>query len=441
MATQDSTTQDTVTPATRRGVKTIEFVVVETPNIDTVCYRGSASISDLGRISQADVFDQIKNPNGLQRDLSPRHASDAYNYVNKDADPEFPRAFPEVILNVRDEHVLEVEPMSLGRVKRIKAFRFLFDLDAIEEDVALGRIAVSRVDGNHRLFYANGNGRRDALDESIPFQIHVGLSPEQEANLFTDVNANQKGLNSSHLHVLRSRLTPEEQEIREHPERVFARRLSEDPDSAWNALVFMGGSRKGARAEGIKQPVSFVTLETGVKRTLAKSQYIHDLTQPDAQYILLRNFWDAVKAVFVDEWEKPDEYLLLKNLGVISLSTAGGTVIDRCMARGEVGVEDMKAYLTQMHDKFDWSKDATGERSLAGMSGNRAAVLIAGELVADLVDPGESRAVASLQERLLKAAGDVVANLPDHKAENEAWRESPEVDDLEAAGVKRSVVS
>jgi hypothetical protein len=181
------------------------------------------------------------------------------------------------------------------------------------------------------------------------------------------------------------------------------------------------------------RPVSFVTLEQGVRRTLSKSQYIHDLTRPDAQYILIRNFWTAVHDVFQEEWDEHKEYLLLKNIGVLGFSIMGGTVIDRCMARGEVDIEAMKAYVEQVRGVFDWSKEARGEKSVAGMSGNRAALLIAGELVADLADPGESRAVQTLQERLLQMEkGEAPPEEP------EGWREQPEVDDLEAAGVHRS---
>jgi DGQHR domain-containing protein len=419
----------------KSGLPVIEVTVVKQPNIDTVCYRGSAALHDLAVISQADVFDQVTNPNGLQRDLSPKHASEAYNYAAREPDKEFPRAFPEVILNVRNEDVLSVEKINVGRQRQIEGFKFTFDLVAIQNKMAnTGEIVVSRVDGNHRLFYAAGDGRREPLWTVVPFQIHVGLSPEQEANLFVDVNANQKGLNSSHLHVLRSRLTSEEQELRDHPERVIARKLASDPLSPWYNLVYLGGSRKGSREAEIDRPISFVTLESGVKRTLTKSQYIHDLTNPEAQYMLIRNYWEAVKRTFDQEWQDPKEYLLLKNLGVLVFSIVGGTVIDRSMARGEVTPEAMMYYIMQVHEHFDWSREAIGERSVVGMSGNRAALLLAGELTANMLDPdADSESVASLQAKLLEAAPDV----KDFDAEE--WREAPNVHDLEEAGVQRSV--
>lgn len=378
------------------GVTEIEVLAEQSDNLDTICYRGSAPLAHLAAISQTDVFDQVTNPDGLQRDLSPKHAAEAYDYARREPDRDFPRAFPEVVLNVRDKGVVNVQPLHTGD-DGINTYRLTFDRRAMKD----GKIHVSRVDGNHRLFYAEGDERRDPLLMSAPFQLHIGLSREQERSLFVDINANQKGLNSSHLAVLRSKLTLEEQEIRDHLDRWIAKRLAEgDPKSPWHGLIHLGGSKKGARAQGLTRPVNFASLEGGVKRTITKSQYIHDLTDPEAQYVLIRNYWQAVKEVFSEEWARPKDYLLLRNLGVTSMSILGGTIIDRCIPRGMVDVADMVVYLEQARARFDWSKDASGERAVTGMSGNRAALIIAGEMAAELSDPGSSNAIRELQQKL-----------------------------------------
>jgi hypothetical protein len=58
-----------------RTAMTVKLIAIEAPNLDTTCYRGSAALADLARISQADIFDQIDNPDGLQRDLNRKHAA------------------------------------------------------------------------------------------------------------------------------------------------------------------------------------------------------------------------------------------------------------------------------------------------------------------------------------------------------------------------------
>lgn len=359
------------------NIRQLEFVAFKSRNLDTECYRGTAALAELAIVSEADVFDQDTNRDGLQRDLSPTHAANAYDYVSRPSDKDHPRAFPEIVLNVRDRDILRVENMD-GDDSRV---RLIFDVDAIRRARS---VKVSRVDGNHRLYYVGGGQRRQPVYLPVPFQIHVGLSKEQETGLFVDMNANQKGLNTSHLSWLVSRLSKEEVQMKEHPESWIAIRLAEDPLSPWYGIIHMGGSKGGAREQGLVRPVNLKSLEGGVKRTLSKSAYIHDITDMKAQYILIRNFWQAVKQVFAEEWAKPKEYLILRNLGVVSLSTLAGTITDRCLARQRVQVEDMAGYLTQCRGTWNWRADAMGDRSVSGMSGNRAALIVAGKMAEDL---------------------------------------------------------
>src|ERR1039457_3020704 len=168
------------------GIPALELTAFKSKNLDTTCFRGSAPLAHLALISQPDIFDQVTNPKGLQRDLSPKHASEAYEYVRRDRNQEYPRAFPEVVLNVRQKSVLrEVSEEEAAP---------LVKLQFTVSDMKTGKVYVSRVDGNHRLYFAVGDERRDPLLAEVPFQIHVGLTQEQERSLFVDINRNQKGL-------------------------------------------------------------------------------------------------------------------------------------------------------------------------------------------------------------------------------------------------------
>lgn len=257
-------------------------------NLDTECYRGSAPLGHLAKISQSDVFDQATNKKGLQRDLSPKHASEAYDYVSRKKNPDYPRAHPEVVLNVRDKNILEIQS-----VEDSNEFLLRFNVSAMKD----GKVFVSRVDGNHRLYYAAGDNRRKPLLDDAPFQtfqIHVGLKREQECSLFVDINSNQKGMNTSHLAVMQSRLTDEEREVKDHLDRWIAKKLSEDPGSPWHGLVHLGGSKRGSREQGLTRVVNFASIQGGTRKLLSKSLYIHDLTNPNSQYYLIRNYWHAI---------------------------------------------------------------------------------------------------------------------------------------------------
>jgi DGQHR domain-containing protein len=362
-------------------VTTITIIAQEVKNLDTVCYIGSASIADLARISQADVFDQVDNPDGLQRELSLKHAYEAYQYVARDRSPELPRAYPDLALNVRDKKVIERE--TVFENGDLHVVRLTFDVEKIH---AARTVKVSRMDGNHRLVFAGGDGKeREPLGAAVPFQLHIGLTRAQETSLFSDINANQKGLNTSHLAILRSRITPEEQELLEHPARVFAHRLNDDVSSPWHGLVHLGGPRFYRDAEGKRhpypyRPVTFIALEHGVQRVLRKSQYLHE-RDFDGQYGMLRNYWQAVKAVFPEAWESPKDYLVLKNIGVQAFGLLGATVIDRCSVTGNVDVGHMVPFLQAAKPEVDWHKDS---KDVAGMSGNRAALLLSAAMAKNL---------------------------------------------------------
>lgn len=365
---------------TDNPVTTVTLVAEESTNIDIKTYRGSASLAALSRLSQADVYDQDANPEGLQRDLNIRHARDAYDYVAAPADRDRPRAYPEVLLNVRDRKVVEVEKheVELGE-RKVNMVTLTFDLAKIER----GRgVKVSRVDGNHRLMFGAGDGKdRKALEEvTIPFALTMGMPREHERSIFTDVNAEQKGLNTSHLAVQRARLTPQERLLATKPERVFAVKLAEDEGSPFAGLVHMGGSKEGARKIGLTRPITFVALEGGVRRLLRRSMALGERT-PDAQYAIIRNYWQAVKEAMPEAWAKDNDLLVLKNIGINTFAQLGGQIIDHALLSGDVEASDMVPLVKAAAEKVNWHRDS---EDVAGMSGNRAVLQLAGRMAEGL---------------------------------------------------------
>lgn len=362
-------------------VTTITLVAEESQNIDIVTYRGSAPLASLSRLSQADVYDQDGNPDGLQRDLNVRHARDAYDYVAAPPNKDRPRAYPEVLLNVRDRGVVRVEkqPVKVGDTA-VTLATLTFDLAKIER--ARGT-KVSRVDGNHRLMYGAGDSKTDrkALEGvSVPFAITIGMPKEHERSIFTDVNAEQKGLNTSHLAVQRARATSEERLLAIKPERVFALRLVSDEASPFHGLVHLGGSKKGALKIGAWRPLNFVALEGAVRRLLRRSMAIAERS-PDVQYAVIRNYWQAVKEATPEAWEKDTELLVLKNLGISTFAQLGGNIIDRALLSGDVDAADMLPLIEAAAAMVDWHRES---EDVAGMSGNRAINQLAGRMAEGL---------------------------------------------------------
>src|ERR1700730_17231089 len=71
-------------------------------------FRGFAPLSELAKISEADIFDQNNNRLGTQRNLSLQHARKAYQYVSG-TETAF---YPEMILNVRDKSYVDFTPLQ-----------------------------------------------------------------------------------------------------------------------------------------------------------------------------------------------------------------------------------------------------------------------------------------------------------------------------------------
>src|SRR5258705_9119635 len=77
------------------GILKIPVLKSRVLGVDVV--RGYARLCDLATISDPDIYDAKSNPTGTQRDLSPKHAKDAYEYVQRE-DVAF---WPEVFLALR----------------------------------------------------------------------------------------------------------------------------------------------------------------------------------------------------------------------------------------------------------------------------------------------------------------------------------------------------
>jgi len=131
---------------TKKASKTLICPAVRAKVLGVNVYRGFANLCDLADVSRADIYDQQRNPKGTQRDLSPAHARDAYEYV-KNTGLGF---WPEVFLCARKNDVVTFRPLS----------QEMPNLGILEIDVKATQkaqpIAISRVAGNHRLHYGDG---------------------------------------------------------------------------------------------------------------------------------------------------------------------------------------------------------------------------------------------------------------------------------------------
>jgi len=283
--------------------RSTQFKVLKGKSLDFITYRGYAPLSELARVSKADIFDQKKNATGSQRNLNKSHARAAYNYVYGGTDV----FYPEFILNVRNPRIVKFKPESDDEMYGT----LYFTTDPTKQR----SITISRVDGNHRLWLVDGSQEGyDPIDREVPFSILIAGDIMKELKIFRDINDNQMGMNTSHLRNIDYRLRGRDVIKARNPALYIARRLQEDKKSAFYQKIHEGGRvEKGGLLSGL----TTANLSGAIKDMLTRSSKLPQIGDVDAQYTLIRNYWIAVSKRLSDAWKNPSQYIIFRGDGVI----------------------------------------------------------------------------------------------------------------------------
>jgi DGQHR domain-containing protein len=342
-------------------------------------YRGFAPLRDLSRISRADVYDATTNPTGTQRDLSPKHAKEAYEYVrNRDFG-----YWPEVFLCARDPKVMNFKPSD-----KSKSFGVL----TIDDTLATKsrKISISRVDGNHRLYYGDGTSEGfEPIGKIVSFCIALDIDLTKELVIFKDINNNQRRMNTSHLDKIEARLSGEELLRRRDPSLFIAQKLANDTESPFFKLVYEGGKRP------VGAFIPLRNLKSGIQYMFSRSTKLNALSDIDAQYKLIRSYFSSVKRYQPDAWQNPHKYLMLRGAGLWGVCFIGADVIDRTLSQGKYKADDMLKVL-KSGKHWDWSSNG----DFKGLSGRGGALRIHDLVVAEFADEG-GISVKSLFQKIM----------------------------------------
>lgn len=362
-----------VSPAApKRSKLQIPVVVCEVMGVRVA--RGFAPICDLADISKPDIYDAKHNPSGTQRDLSPKHAREAYQYV-KGAEIGF---FPEIFLSLQDESVADLKITNSAR-----------GFGMLEIAAAAARrsdsIKISRLDGNHRLHFADGHEEGyPRLSTPVSFCLALDLTLDQEIKLFRDINNNQRRMNTSHLDNISLRLTGEQVMARRDPSLYIASRLRDDDDSPLKGAIYDGGR------SDVSKFIPLRTLKTGLEYMLSRPTRLTSLDDPKIQTAVIKNYFCAVKDWQPEAWNNPKEYLMLRGAGLWGLCFLGANVIDRALGKGKYKPRDMLRILNSGR-QWDWHKAG----DFQGYSGRSGALQISNQITGELED-GSGSSLKSL---------------------------------------------
>lgn len=367
-----------VTPLVKRHGETIDLGhALVGRNLNMLVVRGFAPLDVLAEISHPDVYDQVNNPTGTQRELKAKHAQECYNYAIESLTvppEESPRGFPEIIINARDSDVLEIyDPSDEGTVLDLSSFTDDIELEnpivgvrVLTESIQWPKPdtgpQISRVDGNHRLHEADrvltaafesGEIPNSQDYPTVPFALIIGLNPIQEARLFRDINGEHQGMETAHLDTIQYRVDEAGlQADRKSWPLYIAHKLTE-PGRAFEGMVFFGGSKTGVKkAEGAVPPIKINALKTTIGTQLKSAPLVSaSLGDKLPQLInLLDNFWHAIKTQFPDAWADRSDYILLQSIGLQAFAKFGGMILDQAWEAGCITTEDFRNYLQPVKD-------------------------------------------------------------------------------------------
>jgi len=346
---------------------------IKSKALDVDCLRGFAKLSDIARISRADEYDEITHPDGIQRELNITHAREAYGYAAAQK-PGEKRIWPEVILGLRDKKGVKIE--SVGQWKGQK------EICPVTIKVDLGEIKLnkidptfSRVDGNHRLYYADGSAKKfQALDVMIPFCIIENITRNEEVLIFKTINEKQSKLRTDHLLRIDGQIMKGFELMKKDPILWIVTELNMNNVSPFFKLIHIAG-RKAKEASYI---ISQKSLYDGIRLlyrsldvTLKQTQNLKSLAE-----IIVRYF-NAVAKKWPTAWRDSSKYLLMSNTGLQALGIVGAKLIERMVLTKTLKEDDFLNELNAI--QFSWEKiRSDGTRLPTGRSGGE---IIANEML------------------------------------------------------------
>lgn len=234
------------------------------------------------------------------------------------------------------------------------------------------------IDGQHRLF----GFEFSKVQHPLLVVAFIRLKLEQEVSMFVTINTEQKRLPSS-LTLDLLGIIGSDEDINSRCRDLVAK-LNEEEDSPWYDLVNMTGESFGY--------ISLVNFIRKVKPHVSSTGVLKSYTFKE-QYLSLSNYWEAIKAVYADQWGKS---LLTKTTGFGALMNLFPTVFTKTLAmKGEFTTAANISTFTLVKDiKFD-------SETLGQGTGNKAE-MAAAEVLADELERAISSTVPAGSHGVLK---------------------------------------
>jgi len=280
-------------------------------------------------IKITEVKHRGEYPDAVQRELSKDRVKKIANYCS-DPDATFPTS---VVVSLNTDGGYEIDT-----VKKIIS---------VNLDSKIGEI----IDGQHRI---NGLKESNLAEHfSLPVVFMIDLDPYQKAYVFSIINSKQVSVASSLIYDLFA-LSKNRSPFKTCHE--ITRALNRSKESAfYDRLKMLGKKEEGQKMATISQG-TFVKylleliskdpeqdtrdIKNNIEldrdnRCSLRSFFIED--KDDVILKIIMNLFNAVKKVFLEEWENPEKSILSKPIGVGAiLKLANSEIIPEGISNGNL---------------------------------------------------------------------------------------------------------
>lgn len=309
---------------------------------------GFARADFLARHSFADVFLEDSG-SGYQRPFSSAHSQDFRRYISQAGSTTIP-----LTLNLR--------PQS-GHLWRVSA-----EDGACNLVIAAGAGKImAQVDCQHRL------GHLAHSSVVLPFMCFLGLSVQEEMEIFKVINSKAKGLSRSLLDYHDAQFANDL--ANDRPELFIALFLNAEEASPWFRRMNLGGTA----TTGLKRIASLRLMQQAIFDFLKYSGIRSTHSTQEAARIVL-DFWIAVKETLPAEWAEPRRHLLTKGVGVYALMRVAAELVNEAR---DAGYTCDRRYFSAALCDFVADIDWTTTGALQGFGGH-AGVKAAYEYIKDV---------------------------------------------------------
>ncbi len=302
------------------------------------------NVSDIIKISKSNprMYDgkSMMSIGGIQRELSKKRVKDIANY-SSNVDATFPTP---ILLGLSEQHY------KLGSD----------NITIIGEEVA------DVVDGQHRIEGIKESGNMNFM---LPVVFILNATEEQKALMFATINGKQTKVPASIIYDLFNVMKDRSPQKTSHE---IARTLNKMPDSPWYRRLKMLGKKApsdplASLSQGtfVKSLIGHITKDADKDRNLIKegkpplkydncvfNDYFLN-KKDDVILKILLNFFLAMKTVWPEEWENPDNSILTKAIGFEGFMKALPYLIPKGKEKGTLKEQFFVEIFLRVKEKMD----------------------------------------------------------------------------------------